>query len=103
MQVIARRTLRLFWESHASAETPLRAWYATVSQAKWRGPQDVKRHFGASIDFVSDNRVVFDLGGNEYRLIAHVSYPYRRLLVKFVGTHAEYDRINAETVSWRGR
>lgn len=103
MQVIARRTLKLFWEKHAAAETPLRAWFTTVSQARWHGPQDLKRQFGATVDFVSDNRVIFDLGGNKYRLIAHVSYAYGRVLVKFVGTHAEYDRIDAETVTWRRR
>ncbi len=103
MQVIARRTLKLFWEKHAPAEMPLRAWFATVAQARWTGPQDVKRQFGATVDFVSDNRVVFDLGGNKYRLIAHISYAYGRVLVKFVGTHAEYDRIDAETVTWRRR
>jgi mRNA interferase HigB len=103
VQVIARRTLKLFWEKHAAAEVPLRAWFATVTQAQWYGPHDLKRQFGATIDFVSDNRVIFDLGGNKYRLIAHVSYAYGRVLVKFVGTHAEYDRIDAETVTWRRR
>ena len=60
-----------------------------------------KAAIGATVDFVGDNRVIFDLGGNKYRLIVHVSFPFGRVLVKFVGTHAEYDRINPETVSWR--
>ncbi|UYN96502.1 MAG: type II toxin-antitoxin system HigB family toxin [Enhydrobacter sp.] len=98
MQVIALRTLRRFWEKHPQAEGPIRAWYALASQLDWKGPADVKRQFGATVDFVGDNRVVFDFGGNEYRLIVHVAYAYRRVLVKFVGTHAEYDRIDAETV-----
>jgi mRNA interferase HigB len=54
-----------------------------------------------TVDFVGDNRVIFDLGGNKYRLIVHVSNAYGRVLVKFVGTHTEYDRIDPETVSWR--
>ena len=54
--------------------------------------------FGATVDFIGDNRLIFDIGGNRYRLIVHVSYVYKRVLVKFVGTHAEYDRIEPETV-----
>ena len=101
MQVIARRTLKTFWERHPQAEGPLRSWFAAVSKARWSGPSDVKRQFGATVDFVSDNRVIFDVGGNKYRLIAHIAYGFGRVLVKFVGTHAEYDRIDPEKVSWR--
>jgi len=97
MQVIAKRTIRLFWEKHPQAESPLRLWFANVSAAKWTGPADVRAQFGAA-DFVGDNRVIFDIGGKKYRLIAHVSYAYGRVLVKFIGTHSEYDRINPETV-----
>lgn len=98
MQIIALRTLRLFWSRHPQAERPLRAWYALVSRAEWRRPSDVKAQFGATVDFVGDNRIVFDLAGNKYRLVVHVAYPYKRVLVKFIGTHAEYDRIDVETV-----
>jgi mRNA interferase HigB len=101
MQVIARRTLRQFWERHPPAEGPLSAWFAAVSKAHWTTPNDVKRQFGATVDFVADNRIVFDIGGNKYRLIVHVSYQFGRVLVKFVGTHAEYDRIDPEAASWR--
>ncbi|QWG13147.1 type II toxin-antitoxin system HigB family toxin [Bradyrhizobium sediminis] len=58
---------------------------------------------GDSVDFVGDNRVIFDLGGNKYRLVVHVASSFGRLLVKFIGTHAEYDRIDPEIVSWRKR
>ncbi len=98
MQIIAKRTLRLFWEQHNQAEIPLRAWYAIVDRAEWTGPAEVKRMFGTTVDFVGDNRIVFDIGGNKYRLVVHVAYAYRRVLVKFVGTHAQYDRIDPETV-----
>ena len=101
MQVVARRTLRQFWERHPQAEGPLRAWFAAVSKARWTGPSAVKRQFGITVDFVGDNRVIFDLGGNKYRLIVHVSYVFGRVLVKFVGTHAEYDRIDPKAVSWQ--
>jgi len=101
MQVIARRTLRQFWERHPQAEEPVRLWYDCVVSAEWRRPADIKEQFGSSVDFIGDNRVIFDIGGNNYRLVGHVSYSYRRVLVKFIGTHAEYDRIDPETVSWR--
>ena len=93
MQIIARRTLRGFWERHAQAEQPLKSWYAIVAAAQWRGPAEVKTQFGTTVDFIGDNRLIFDIGGNKYRLIVHVSYSYGRVLVKFVGTHAEYNRI----------
>ncbi len=98
VQVIAKRTLRLFWERHSRAESSLCAWHMVVSRSQWSGPADVKAEFGATVDFVGDNRLIFDIGGNRYRLIVHASYTYKRVLVKFVGTHAEYDRINPETV-----
>jgi mRNA interferase HigB len=69
--------------------------------ARWSRPQDIKHQFGSAVDFVGDNRVIFDLGGNKYRLVAHMSFAFGRVLVKFIGTHAEYDRIDPETVSWR--
>lgn len=103
MQVIALRTLKEFWARHPQAETPVRAWFAQVSGARWQGPTDVKAQFGTRVDFVGDNRLIFDLGGNKYRLVVHVSYAYGRILVKFIGTHADYDRIDPETVSWRSK
>ena len=98
MQIIAKRTLIGFWARHPDAERPLRAWYGLVDKALWTGPADVKAMFGTTVDFVADNRVVFDIGGNKYRLVIHVAYAYRRVLIKFVGTHAAYDRIKVETV-----
>ncbi|RUM24304.1 type II toxin-antitoxin system HigB family toxin [Rhizobium vallis] len=98
MQVIAKSTLRAFWQLHPQAKVPLGVWHAVVSKAEWAGPADIKRMFGANVDFVGDNRVIFDVGGNKYRLIVHIAYAYRRVLIKFVGTHAEYDRIDPETV-----
>jgi mRNA interferase HigB len=102
MRVIARRTLKEFWERHPQAERPVRAWFSVVTQARWRNPNDVKRAFGTTVDFVGDNRLIFDLAGNRYTLVVHASYAFSRVLVKFVGIDAEYDRIDPETVSWRG-
>jgi mRNA interferase HigB len=101
MQAIARRTLKEFWASHPRAEAPIRAWFAIAAKARWTSPAEIKRQFGGTVDFVGDNRVIFDLGGNKYRLVAHISFAFGRVLVKFIGTHAEYDRIDPETVSWQ--
>lgn len=98
MQVVALRTLRRFWERHPQAEGPIRAWYGVASKAQWKRPTDIKRHYGPAVDFVGDDRAIFDLGGNKYRLVVRVSYLYKAVLIKFIGTHAEYDRIDPETV-----
>ena len=99
MQVIALRALKQFWKVHPRAEIPLRTWYANASQAVRIAPQDIKNEYGGSVDFVGDNRAIFDIAGNKYRLIVHVSYRYKRILVKFVGTHREYDDVDPETIS----
>ncbi|MEH2513587.1 mRNA interferase HigB [Nitrobacteraceae bacterium AZCC 1564] len=96
--VIAKKTLQAFWTKYPHAETPLGTWYQIVSKGTWSGPADVKAAFGANVDFVGDNRVIFDIGGNKYRLIVHFAYEFKTALVKFVGTHKEYDAINPETV-----
>jgi len=101
MQVIARQTLAEFWRRHPPAERPIRAWFAVVSRAHWRSPAEVKRQFGSTVDSVGDNRLIFDLGGNKYRAVVHVSYAFGRVLIKFIGTHAQYDRIDPERVGWR--
>src|SRR5258706_2437365 len=94
MQIIARRTLKAFWGVHAQAEQPLQEWYAAVAQVTWQGPADVKMQFGTTVDFVKDNRVIFDIAGNKYRLVVRISYRFKAVQVKFVGTHAEYDKID---------
>lgn len=98
MQVIAKSSLRVFWERHPQAQEPLLLWHKAVSKAGWEGPADVKRMFGAKVDFLADNRLIFDIAGNKYRLVVHVAYPYGRVLIKFVGTHAAYDKIDPETI-----
>jgi mRNA interferase HigB len=97
VQVIAKRTLKMFWMRHRQAETPLRVWHASVSHSEWSGPADVKLEFGATVDFVGENRLIFDITEKKYRLIAHVAYAYKRVLVKFIGTHVDYDKIDPET------
>jgi len=97
VQIIALRTLQLFWVKHPQAEAPLRAWHSAAAKAEWRTPQDIKDQFGG-VDFVRDNRAISNIGSNKFRLVVHVSYTFKRVLVKFIGTHAEYDEIDAATV-----
>lgn len=99
MQIVAKKRLKEFWKKHPQAQTPLETWHAVVSKASWKRPVDIKKVFGTTVDFVGDNRIVFDIAGNKYRLIVHVSYEYKAVLIKFIGTHAEYDKIDAETVT----
>ena len=96
--VIARKALRAFWKRHPQAEAPLSTWYHIVSKGDWDSPADLKKAFGMNVDFLGDNRVVFDIGGNKYRLVVRFAYKFKSALIKFVGTHAEYDRIDAETL-----
>jgi mRNA interferase HigB len=97
MRIIAKRPLREFWEKHAPAEMPLLAWFREVAQEDWATPADVKAKY-RSASFLPGNRVVFNIKGNDYRLVVRINYPYRTVLIRFVGTHAEYDAINAEEV-----
>jgi mRNA interferase HigB len=99
MRIIALRTLREFWEKpeYQDSEQPLKAWYAEATNAIWHTPADIKAHYRhASI--VGDNRVVFNIAGNKYRLV--VKFHYNRSIgyIRFIGTHAEYDRIDVEEV-----
>jgi len=97
MRVIAIGTLRDFWAKHPDAETPLRAWYAEASRATWRSPADIKQSHG-NASFLPNNRVVFNIKGNDYRLVAAVQYNRGIMFVRFIGTHRHYDRIDATTV-----
>ncbi|MBB1086970.1 type II toxin-antitoxin system HigB family toxin [Lysobacter sp. SG-8] len=97
MKVIAISTLRGFWKRHPDSEQPLKAWYDEAKHAAWTTPQDIKNRY-ASASFVGKNRVVFNIKGNDYRLIVAVAYRFQAVYIKFIGTHAEYDRIDAATV-----
>ena len=97
MRVISRKILREFWEKHPDAHQPLQAWYADVKHADWKKPSDIKNAY-RNVSFLASNRVVFNIKGNNYRVIVVVQYSYGVVYIRFVGTHKEYDRINAETV-----
>lgn len=97
MHIIAKRTLRVFWEQVPAAKAPLEAWFALVTKAAWTNPAQVRETFNTA-DFVADSRVIFDIGGNKFRLVARIAYKHQRVMIKFVGTHKEYDAIDPETV-----
>ena len=97
MRIIALRTLREFWIDHADVEMPLLAWYADAKKAEWKTPADIKAVY-ASASIVGSDRVVFNIKGNTYRLIVKVDYTYSVVYIRFIGTHAEYDKIDAATV-----
>jgi mRNA interferase HigB len=97
MRVIALRALREFWERHPDARPALEAWYSDAKRAIWKAPSDIKNTYrNASI--VGKNRVVFNIKGNSYRLVVTVQYEHGIVFVRFVGTHREYDGVDAETV-----
>ncbi len=97
MRIVARRTLREFWEKHPDARQALQAWYADVKQTEWQSPAEIKSIY-RNASFLADNRVVFNIKGNQYRLIVAVQYRYGMVYIRFVGTHQEYDRIDAARV-----
>lgn len=97
MRVIAKKTLRDFWELHSDSEQQLKAWYMETERAQWQSPKDIKKEY-SSASFLADNRVVFNIKGNNYRLIVRINYDIGLVWIRFIGTHAEYDRINAETI-----
>lgn len=97
MRVIALSTLREFWHKHPQAELPLRAWHADASRAEWKTPADIKAAYRHA-SFTANNRVIFNIKGNDFRLVAAMHYNRAMLYVRFVGTHAEYDAIDATTV-----
>ena len=97
VRIIARRTLREFWEHHPDAEQPLRAWYRKAKNATWKTPSDIKSAY-RNASFISNNRVVFNIKGNHYRLIVEIKYQYEVVYIRFIGTHSQYDKIDAKTI-----
>ena len=104
MRVITRGALQTYWEQSGreDAEEPLKAWYAEAKKAVWRSPANIKDRY-RSASFVADNRVVFNIGGNKHRLVVHVNYGLGIVLIKFVGSHAEYDAIDASKIGGGGK
>lgn len=96
---IAVSTLKAFWAEHAEhldAEGPTLSWYRAVLKADWAQPADVKAQFGTA-SVLGDGRVVFNIAGNKYRIVVWINYPYRIVYVRFIGTHRQYDQIDAQS------
>ena len=97
MRIISRKKLREFWENHPDAHEPLQSWYTDTKRATWKSPVDIKKVYRTA-SILPNNRVVFNIKGNHYRLIVVVKYKYGRVYIRFVGTHSEYDKIDATTI-----
>lgn len=97
MRIIARSTLRLFWEQHPEAEQSLKAWFHDVEQAEWKTPAEVKAAYG-NASIIGNNRVVFNIKGNDYRLIVMIRYDIGIVFIRFIGSHEEYDKVDAATI-----
>ena len=99
MHVIKRKTLVKFFQRIGcqDAKGPLEAWYYEAKQAQWESPADVKAQYG-SASILKDNRVVFNIAGNKYRLVVRINYDSKTVFVCFIGTHREYDKIDAEVI-----
>ncbi|WP_296001261.1 type II toxin-antitoxin system HigB family toxin [Rugamonas sp.] len=104
MRILSKPALIDFYKRrlHADAKAPLLSWYGHVLHAEWTGPADVKADFRTA-SILKNGRTVFNIHGNKYRLVTEINYAAGMVYIKFVGTHNEYDAIDAQTVSWRKR
>jgi mRNA interferase HigB len=97
VRIISRKILREFWGKHPDAQQPLQAWYFDVKHSRWKSPADIKNIY-RNASFLMDNRVVFNIKGNRYRVVAAVQYDFEIVYVRFVGTHKDYDKIDAAKI-----
>jgi mRNA interferase HigB len=97
MRIIAKSTLREFWKAHPDAEVPLKTWHKIVEKADWKNPHDVKSIF-TDASIVGNNRVVFNIKGNKYRLVVYIIFQLRKVFIRFIGPHNAYDKIDAKRV-----
>jgi len=96
-RIIAKRTLREYWEKHADCEQYLKTWFDTARTSKWNSPSDIKKTY-ANASILKNGRVVFNIKGNSYRLVIKFNYSKQWAFVRFIGTHSEYDKIDADMV-----
>ena len=97
LRIIAKKILREFWQKHPDCEQQLKAWFQETIKSKWKNPNDIKKEYpGASV--LADNRIVFNIKGNSYRLIVRINYDYQMTWIRFIGTHAEYDKVDATKI-----
>ncbi|MBF0545122.1 MAG: type II toxin-antitoxin system HigB family toxin [Candidatus Riflebacteria bacterium] len=97
MRIISVKTLKDFAANHPNIKQPLKIWLDFVEKADWDSPAKIKSHFNTA-DFLPNDRVIFNIGGNNYRIVCAIKYPYRVMYVRFIGTHKEYGQIDAKTI-----
>jgi mRNA interferase HigB len=97
MRVIAKSTLREFWEKHSDCEQQLRSWYQEANRAVWANSNELKKEY-PSASILQNDRIVFNIKGNNYRLVIRINYTYQMIWIRFVGTHAEYEKIEANKI-----
>jgi mRNA interferase HigB len=100
MRIIAKRTLKDFWESNPDSENSLLEWHDVVADVVWRTPNEVKSTF-SNASIIDKNRVIFNIKGNDYRLITHVDYAFALVFILWVGTHTAYDKIDARKIEFK--
>jgi mRNA interferase HigB len=100
VRIIAQSTLKAFWvkPGRQDSEGSLRAWHAEAERSSWTGPADIKARYPSASFLAGNNRVIFNIKGNKYRLVVEVRYRWRRVFVRWIGTHSDYDKIDASTV-----
>ncbi len=97
MRIISKKTLREFWQIHADAEQPLKAWHAKTKLAEWKTSNDIKNDY-RNASFVANNRIIFNIKGNTYRLVVAINYDFGIIYIRFVGNHKDYDKIDTTTI-----
>ena len=97
LRVIAKKIVREFWEKHSDCEQQLKAWYQEAGKGTWKNMNELKSEY-SSLSVLEDNRVCFNIKGNKYRLITKINFPYQMMWIRFIGTHAEYDKIDANKI-----
>lgn len=102
MRIIAKRTLKEFWNIHPDAEHPLLEWFDEASDTDWNTPNEVKATFG-NASILTSTRVIFNIKGNDYRLITHIDFTYKMIFIILIGKHADYDRIDAKSIEFKKR
>jgi mRNA interferase HigB len=96
-RIFAKSTLREFWEKYPDAEQYLKVWYETAMNANWKTPSDIKKNY-ANASILKNGRMVFNIKGNTYRLVVKINFEMQWIFIRFIGTHHEYDKIDANTI-----
>jgi len=96
-RILAKSTLREFWTKHPDSEQYLKTWFETAMNSEWKSPNDIKRTY-ATASILKDGRIVFNIKGNSYRLIVRFNFAYQMAFIRFIGTHSEYDKIDADSI-----